>query len=293
MSGTVIVGYDGSEPSELALVYAAREAGRRGATLVVFHGYHFGRPASPMVVPQPAVQQAYEDAAVRTAELGARQIRSRFPNLTVRSAAEAGLNARTLAEAGEHADLIVVGNRGRGGFAGLLLGSVSLRTIGAARCPVVVVRGGEHEPCGRVVAALDIDEPAVETVLDFAFEEAALRHAELIAVYAWDQDAPLLLDVALDAPGVADAARTIIMACDDRLDALARRARAQHPEVAVSHRAASASPAGLLVAESRQADLLVVGAHRHGHDHPGMRVGPVAAALVHHAECPVAVVPHG
>lgn len=292
MSGTVIVGYDGSEPSELALVYAAREADRRDATLVVFHGYHFGRPSSPMVVPQPAVQQAYEDAALRMAELGANRIRSRFPRLTVQSAAEAGLSARTLAEAGEHDDLIVVGNRGRGGFAGLLLGSVSLRTLGAARCPVVVVRGEEREPFGRVVAALDIDDPAVETVLGFAFEEASLRHADLTTVYAWDQDAPLLLDVALDAPGVADSARTIITACDDRLAALASRAGARYPAVAVSHRAATASPAGLLVAESRHADLLVVGAHRHGHDHPGMRVGPVAAALVHHAECPVAVVPH-
>jgi nucleotide-binding universal stress UspA family protein len=195
---------------------------------------------------------------------------------------------------GVHADLIVVGNRGRGGFTGLLLGSVSLRTLGAARCPVIIVRGGEREPSGRVVAALDVDDPATETVLDFAFGEASLRHADLVAAYAWDQDAPLLLDVALGTAGLADAAQTIIAGCDDRLADLIKKVGTRHPEVAASHQAATASPAGLLVAESQHADLLVVGARRHGHGHPGMRIGPVATAVLHHAECPVAVVPtHG
>lgn len=290
VSGTVIVGYDQSRPSELALTYAAREAGLRGAELVVFHGYHFGRRAAPMI-PSPRLQRTYEDAALRIADAGVERVRARFPGVSVRSGAEAGLNARMLAEAGERADLIVVGNRGRGGFTGLLLGSVSMRTLGAARCPVVIVRGDEREPRGRVVAALDIDDPAAETVLDFAFHEASLHHAGLVAAYAWDQDAPLILDVVLGTAGLGDAAHTIIAACDDRLAALVQRVGARHPEVAASHRAATASPAGLLVAESQHADLLVVGARRHSHDHPGMRIGPVTAAMLHHAECPVAVVP--
>ena len=290
MSGTVIVGYDQSEPSELALMFAAREATLRGAELVVFHGYHFSRRAAALI-PPAALQQVYEDAGLRVAETGVEQVHARFPDLAVRSGAEAGLHAWMLAEAGEHADLIVVGNRGRGGFTSLLLGSVSMRTIGAARCPVVVVRGGEHEPRGRIVAGLDIEEPAAETVLDFAFDEASRHHAGLVAAYAWDQDAPLLLDAALGTAGLGDAAQTIIAACDDRLAALVRKVGARHPEVAAAHQAATASPAGLLVAESQHADLLVVGARRPGHDHPGMRIGPVAAAVLHHAECPVAVVP--
>src|SRR6185312_12480985 len=131
--------------------------------------------------------------------------------------------ARMLAEAGERADLIVVGNRGRGGFTGLLLGSVSMCTLGAARCPVVVVRGGEREPRGRVVAGLDVEDPAAETVLDFAFAEASLRRADLVAVYAWDQDAPLILDVALGTAGIGEAAQTIVAACDERLSALVHK----------------------------------------------------------------------
>ena len=290
MSGTVVVGYDQSEPSELALMFAAREAALRGAELVVFHGYHFGRRAAALI-PPAALQQAYEDAGLRIAEIGVEHIRARFPDLAVRSGAEAGLHAWMLAGAGEHAGLIVVGNRGRGGFTGLLLGSVSMRTLGAARCPVVVVRGGEREPRGRVVAALDIDGPAAETVLAFAFAEAALRRADVVAIYAWDQDAPLILDAVLGTAGLGDAAQTVIAACDDRLAALVQKAGARHPDVAASHQAATASPAGLLVAESQHADLLVVGARRHSHDHAGMRIGPVAAAVLHHAECPVAVVP--
>ncbi|GAA1978872.1 universal stress protein [Catenulispora subtropica] len=290
MSGTVIVGYDQSEPSEQSLMFAAREAELRGATLVVFHGYHFTRRGAALI-PPAALQQVYEDAGLRIAEIGVEHVRSRFPDLAVRSGAEAGLHARMLAEAGENADLIVVGNRGRGGFTGLLLGSVSMRTLGAARCPVVVVRGGEHGPRGRVVAAVDIDGPAAETVLDFAFDEASLHHADLVAAYAWDQDAPLILDATLGTAALGEAAQTIIAACDDRLAALVQKTGARHPEVASSHHAATASPAGLLVAESQYADLLVVGARRHSHDHPGMRIGPVAAAVLHHAECPVAVAP--
>jgi len=290
VSGTVIVGYDQSEASEPALMFAAREADLRGATLVVFHGYHFTRRAAALV-PPAALQQVYEDAGLRIADIGVKHARARFPDLNVHSGAEAGVHARMLAEAGERADLIVVGNRGRGGFTGLLLGSVSMRTLGAARCPVVVVRGGEREPRGRVVAGLDVEDPAAETVLDFAFAEASLRRADLVAVYAWDQDAPLILDVALGTAGIGEAAQTIVAACDERLSALVHKVVARHPRVTASHQAATASPAGLLVAESQHADLLVVGARRHIHDHPGMRIGPVAAAVLHHAACPVAVVP--
>lgn len=159
MTGTVVVGYDRSAPSERALRQAAREAELRGATLVVFHSYHFGRPASPMIYPSPSLQQVYRDAAMQIAEEGARHVRANFPALTVRDSAEAGFNARTPADAAADADLVVVGNRGRGGFTGLLLGSVSLRTLSDARCPVMVVRGDADPRHGRVLAAPKAADP--------------------------------------------------------------------------------------------------------------------------------------
>jgi nucleotide-binding universal stress UspA family protein len=294
MTGTVVVGYDRSAPSERALSEAAREAEIRGATLVVFHVYHFGRPASPMPYPSPLLQREYQDAALDVAEQGARRVREAHPALTVADRAEAGFHAESLAGAAAGADLVVVGNRGRGGFAGLLLGSVSVRTLNDAGCPVMVVRGQAGPRHDRVVAAVDLDEASCGDVLDFAVDEARLRRAALTVIHVWSQERkPWLLNVAMDGTVLTDRGlREAFSAHDRRMKALMRTAARRHPEVAASWRIAAGSPTGILVAESERADLVVVGARRRGGGRRGSRIGPVATALVHHAHCPVVVVPH-
>lgn len=294
MTGTVVVGYDRSAPSEAALDQAAREAELRAAELVVFHGYHFGRPASPMIYPSPLLQQVYQDAALQIAEEGAQHVSAKFPHLTGRGSAEAGFNARTLADAAAHAELVVVGNRGRGGFTGLLLGSVSRRTLSDARCPVMVVRGDVDRRRGRVLAAVDLDEESCGDVLDFAFDEASARRAPLTAIHVWNQEQkPWLLDVAMDGTVLSDDRfREAFSVHGDRMKALIRSAGGRHRDVTASWRIAAGSPAGILVAESEHAGLVVIGAHWRDGERHGASIGPIATALVHHAQCPVVVVPH-
>ena len=138
---TIMVGVDGSPPSRKALTWAAAEAADHGANLVVLTAWaptllppmgSGGVPPSP--VPDPN-QQATEDLlTVIKAELG------EDPPVLVQPRVKQGHAAEVLIEQSADADLLVVGTRGRGGFKGLVLGSVSQHVAAYAKCPVTVVR---------------------------------------------------------------------------------------------------------------------------------------------------------
>jgi len=136
---TIVVGIDGSEQSQRALEWAAAEARVRGAKLRVVHAwlevFISGYFAAPAVYEREVVEQAAQeelDKAVAAIPAGS-------PELTIEPVLVHGQpEAVLLAEAGD-ASMLVVGSRGRGGFAELVLGSVSYRVIHHARCPVVVI----------------------------------------------------------------------------------------------------------------------------------------------------------
>jgi nucleotide-binding universal stress UspA family protein len=138
----VIVGIDGSDHSRRALEWAVSEAAARRAPLTVLTVYTVIAPYWGGPVPDPdepaLLEQARKEVQKETDdvldELGAG---SRPPSVTVR--AVTGLPAQELLTAAEHADLLVVGARGAGGFKRLLLGSVSTHVTHHAHCPVVVV----------------------------------------------------------------------------------------------------------------------------------------------------------
>lgn len=295
MSSTVVVGYDQSAPSWQALLVAAREASLRQTALTVVHAYYYARRTTPMVFTPPRLQDAYDKAAKRIAEEGVDHVRAQYPDLDVRPVAEAGPAARVLLTAGREAELMVVGNRGRGGFADLLLGSVSIRVLAGASCPVVVVRGaGEDGAAGhdRVVAAVDIDDPGCADVLAFAFDEAAHRHAELVAVYVSEDEGRWVMEQNLVAAGLMKTSTEVSAEADERLAVAVLHAQTRQPEVKASHQVVPGTSGKILTEESSRADLVVVGAHRRHGQHQGMRIGPVTMTLLHHAHCPVAVVPH-
>lgn len=143
---TIVVGVDGSDCARAALEFAAAEAALRGAGLRIVCAWEIPTAAyaagfSPAV--DASVFDAFcEDAqtVVREAIAAAKRLQ---PAVECEGTTVAGQAAEVLLEQGRDADIIVVGNRGRGGFASLLLGSVSQQVVHHAPCPVIVVREAE------------------------------------------------------------------------------------------------------------------------------------------------------
>jgi nucleotide-binding universal stress UspA family protein len=138
---TIVVGVDGSPSSRKALTWAAAEAASHGASLTVINVWeHTLLPPAGSVsvsehyVPDPSQRTADDLVQVIKEELGA------DPPVLVQPEVKQGRPARILIEESAGADLLVVGHRGHGGFAGLVLGSVSQHVAAYAKCPVTVVR---------------------------------------------------------------------------------------------------------------------------------------------------------
>jgi nucleotide-binding universal stress UspA family protein len=194
--------------------------------------------------------------------------------------------AVVLAGESKRAELVVLGDRGLGGFTGLLLGSVAVALSAHAACPVVVVRGVEADPAVSrpepVVVGVDGSQGSTAAV-DFAVESAVLRGVPLVAVHAWR-------DVLVDAT-MAPLVDWDAVESDER-EVLAERlagTRAEHPDLVLRRLVVRDRPARALVDESRNAQLVVVGSRGRG-GMQGLLLGSVSQQLLHHAHCPVAVV---
>ena len=146
-SATIVVGTDGSEHAERAVSWAIEEAKRRGARIQLVSAWHV--PAmvygGPGLVPAASVpieetfRKAAEDAAAAALD------RVGAAGVDADASVVEGQAADALIDAATDADLLVVGSRGRGGFVGLLLGSVSAQCAHHARCPLVIVRSPRDE----------------------------------------------------------------------------------------------------------------------------------------------------
>lgn len=140
MSKGVVVGVDGSKASHRALDWAADEADLRRAKLTVLHAWSSPWEAwGETDVPPPAVGYGEAERREQLLEPEIREVRRSHPDLDIAPLVVNDLIARALIDASDDADVVVVGSRGRGGFAGLLLGSVGQQVVHHARCPVVVV----------------------------------------------------------------------------------------------------------------------------------------------------------
>jgi nucleotide-binding universal stress UspA family protein len=142
LDGPVVVGYDGSAAAPAVLDSAFGAAAARGCGLTVLRAFRPGAPAWPAEAPPPALYNARTTGLAIEEELGhlVAPTAEKYPDVAVEYRAIDGDAAQALADASRRAQLVVVGTRGHGGFAGLLLGSVGLHLTHHADCPVLICR---------------------------------------------------------------------------------------------------------------------------------------------------------
>lgn len=278
----VTVGVDGSASSLEAVRWAAAEATARAGTLRIVHAWLW--PMMPVPLgPAPGVAEGGFTAEAHRVLREASAVASKAgPDLEVRSALVTGAAQVVLAHESTTADLLVLGDRGLGGFTGMLMGSVAVAMAHHASCPVVIVRG-HADRSGPIVVGVDgsaSDEPALTT----AFQRAERDDAPVLAIHAW-----LAPSGILPAPAWSGLSSELEEAAGQLLDdALATFVR-DHPAVSVERRLVCGSPTGALVAASQHARLVVVASHGAG-ALLGLVGGSVCHGVIYHAHCPVEVV---
>jgi nucleotide-binding universal stress UspA family protein len=288
-SRPIVVGVDGTEESRSATEWALNEASRRGAPVELVHAYEYPPPLLP-----------FYDAAEEVTEQHLREVARNAMARAVKEAGQRDHATRTTGEvregspiqvfldAARTAAMVVVATRGTGPMGELVVGSTGTALASQAVCPVVVVprsdtTGAETD---SVVVGVDGSKNS-QAAVELALEEASLRGSALRVVHAW-RPAPPDLSAAQGAKWRRDRADEV----EHRLlisEALAG-AGERYPQVAVLEEVVRDHPLPALLAASQQAGLLVVGACGTG-GYPGMALGSVAQAVLHHARQPVCVVP--
>lgn len=283
-NGVVVAGIDGSDLAAEAARWAAAYAARHHRTLRLVRAYQL-----PHASPLEAVERMRHHSQ-RHLWFAARVARGVAPEITMEHAVVEGDPAEVLTAESATSRMLVVGTRGVGGFAGLLVGSVGDALARSAKCPLVVVRGpvesdaalAAHDRVRPVVVGVD-GSPAGEAALAFAFAEADAWSAPLVAVHSWLEH--------LEDPGGTTLSELGMIEQEER-EVLAERLAgwgAKYPGVRVSRELVHGSAPGALVARSVNARLVVVGSFGRG-GFGRLVLGSTSRALLHHAHSPVAVV---
>jgi nucleotide-binding universal stress UspA family protein len=281
----IVAATDGSEESLRAVGWAAREAALHGAPLRIVSAAALlprmigGHAMSGYDTVADTIRE-HRDEALAAATERATQV---APELLIDADHLDGSPAEAVTEAGSGALMLVIGSRGVGAFAAVILGSVSRYVATHAACPVVVVReetGAVRRQVG--VGVGDLEHAA--SALEFAFEEAALRQASVVAIHAWHTPQ---LDVSRAGHAPAEPAAYVFQTEAAReLEGLLDSWREKYPGVAVSQDVVHGHPGRALAGLSARADLVVVGRHA-AHHGPGS----VIHAVLNHAHGPVVTVP--
>jgi nucleotide-binding universal stress UspA family protein len=282
----VVVGVDGSTHNERAVEWAAVEAERthRELRLVTTTGV-FTEPEPHRTL---GFITSYDYGAQYTEMLAkvAADLRGRHPGLQVFPWVHAGDPVTALVDMSrERGALVVVGKRGRGAVARLLIGSTSIAVAGRAAGPVVVVPDEWVAPAGAaspIVVGVDFDHEN-DALLGFAVERAAALRVGVIAVHAWRTH---------QFPSLSDEERARWMTdMKRRLEEELVSWRERYPDVVIRSEQVEDDAAHALLDAGRLGQLVVIG--RKGLEHPvtGLPFGAVARAVLHDSHIPVAVVP--
>lgn len=290
MTRPITAGVDGSEESLAALAWAAREAVRREAPLRVVHAWRFPSKDTDGTGDRDAQERYVRESVADSV----RTVTERHPELTVSTEVrEADDAVAALLAATADAETLVLGSRGHGAVVGFLLGSVGQQVIAESPRPVVLVRAGDEaatEAAGREVVVGQQGEPEDSAdVIGFAFEAAAARGATVRAVRAWAL--PTVFTYSPGSMRLADEAGGLEQYERKALGEAIAPWRERYPDVPVIEHVEMGSAGQVLLSVADGAQLMVVG-RRARRTAVGARIGSVAHGVLHHADCPVAVVPH-
>ncbi|MFZ0834859.1 MAG: universal stress protein [Mycobacterium sp.] len=282
----IVVGIDGSDTGNVAVYWAAQDAALRNLPLTLVYVMNpILATWQPTPIPvefeewQHEQARVYMDDAVRIAQENSGSDRP----LTINTEVFFAPTLPTLVELSEQAEMIVVGSRGRGAVARVVLGSVSTGLVRHAGCPVAVVHDEDplmaHPAEAPVLVGVDGSE-ASELATSIAFDEASRRGVELVALHAWSDTAVVELP-GLDWSVVKEQEELVLA---ERLAGWQER----YPDVKVSRLVVCDQPARQLVEHSEAAQLVVVGSRGRG-GFAGLSLGSVSTAVVHAVRMPVIV----
>lgn len=283
----VVVGLDRTDQGRAAVEYAADLAHRRHRVLRLVHAFE----PSPYTVRStlgwtPQVEGVLRNLDERLVAETVEVLRGVYPDLVLETRLDPGSAVEILDEESREAYVLVLGSRGSGGFADLVLGSIPLHLASQAHCPVVAVPDTEQSDTARhgVVVGVDGSELS-EAAVDFALQMASDVREPLLALHAWSDPAQMGPGVMM--PLVYD---PVLVAEEERLvlaESMAGWAE-KYPDVEIHQKVVRGHSVKSLVDASDGARLLVVGSRGHG----AVRslLGSVSHGVLHHATGPVAVV---
>ncbi|MGH3757736.1 universal stress protein [Actinophytocola sp.] len=277
----VVVGYNGRPPARKALVWAAAEANRRDAPLLVVYAANYPGmtlgPGPGLLDPSPRALEAAEEVTLR----GVIEALAAQPELRVAGATKVTSPTQTLLQAAADAGLLVIGTRGHGRVLGPLLGSVAFAVAASASCPVVVVKTDASPrptgPARGVVVGTD-GSPGAAGSVRFAADHAAATSSPLQILTCTGERAPAGISpdrLRGAAQQIADTARRVV--------------HRTHPQLSVTTVVEHGPAERALVEASAAAELVAVGTRGRG-AFGGMLLGSVSHAVIHGARCPVAVI---
>ena len=287
----VVVGVDGSTESLVAAQWAAREAEHRHLTLRLLHAFNVvpvvGVPAYGI---QPDMSDWMRTAGGDILDRAADEIRKSFPDLEVSVELVSADPRPALVRASEGASLMVVGTRGGGRIPEVAHGSVALHVAAHGRSPVAVISPAAPEPStGPILLGVDGSGTSGAAV-EFAFDEAAVRGAELEAVLVWD-------DLALRGFARGEPLGGLLEDEEEHAVLAEQLAgwRDKYPDVIVRQVVRRGRPADALVRHGRlqpvgqHPQMVVVGSRGRG-GLTGLLLGSTSQSLICHSPWPVVVV---
>ena len=284
-TASVVAGVDGSQSALRAARWAAREAARRRVPLRLVHAYGIPVGYPPGFVDWHVLHEALLARGRGWLEQARLAAEETAAGLVIEVGEVQGGAVPVLVGESARAGLVVLGTRGLGGFSGLLVGSTAVELAAHARCPVVTVRGADAGT-GPVVVGVD-GTSAGDAVIAFAFAAASARGTGLVAVHTWTD---LLLETAFAGGAAALDFAPLAQRVEEVFGERLAGWQEKYPEVVVSRQVSRERAAPALLRHAEGAQLLVVGTRGRG-GFRGLLLGSTSQHLLHHAPCPVAVIP--